>query len=271
MPVDEEGAVEAEAEEEEAYLVTCEQESRPSLAMVRSLSKMNFEGIQRPFWRKKETVVQERTTQYITVDETGHAQELVESEVSRSEILHMECKDTGEFAHRELLTFEQSEIFNKENVVENLGYEEYVHLRSLDDETEFINSGGNVPPRARAGSPRHRAGEEGAEDFMQQGEEEHHPQQGDEEHRQYPQEGTELRREQEEATPREHSEPAWSPQDNKDGEIFCSAEADLPLAVHEYEDSTSGGEDEQERSAVLLDSFEESGPMKRFASARQLD
>jgi hypothetical protein len=42
------------------------------------------------------------------------AQELVERETTQSEVLHMECKETGEFAHRETTQYEQMETFNDE-------------------------------------------------------------------------------------------------------------------------------------------------------------
>ena len=94
--------------------------------------------------------------QYTTVDEQGGRQELTEREVTRSEVVHMECKDSGEFAHRELTTFEQSEQFNGETVHEHRGYEEYVHLRSLEDELEFVDGEGTVPPRGHYPEPSPR-------------------------------------------------------------------------------------------------------------------
>ena len=42
------------------------------------------------------------------------SQELVEKETTQSEVLHMECKETGEFAHRETTKYEQLETFNEE-------------------------------------------------------------------------------------------------------------------------------------------------------------
>lgn len=94
--------------------------------------------------------------QYITVDDSGRQQELTEREVTRSEVTHMECKDTGEFAHRELTSFEQSELFNGDSVLENRGYEEYVHLRSLEDELEYVDGEGVVPPRGQYPEPSPR-------------------------------------------------------------------------------------------------------------------
>ena len=58
--------------------------------------------------------------------------------MQETETLHMECKETGEFAHRETTEFTQKETFNKEVVSEQGGMEEYVHLKSLEDEIEFM-------------------------------------------------------------------------------------------------------------------------------------
>lgn len=41
-------------------------------------------------------------------------QELVEKETTQTEVLHMECRETGEFAHRETTDYEHTETFNKE-------------------------------------------------------------------------------------------------------------------------------------------------------------
>merc|ERR1719263_2741650 len=84
----------------------------------------------------------------------GGVQELVETERSSTEILHMECKDTGEFAHRESTEYEQTEVFNKEVVSTEHGNEEYVHLKSQHDEYEHLES--NMPKN------RQRGGEEEA-------------------------------------------------------------------------------------------------------------
>ncbi len=63
-------------------------------------------------WRKREVVRQEKSVHYTTIDEDGGYQELVEKETTQTEVLHMECRETGEFAHRELTEFEQVETFN---------------------------------------------------------------------------------------------------------------------------------------------------------------
>lgn len=41
-------------------------------------------------------------------------QELVEKESTQTEVLHMECRETGEFAHRETTDYEQYETYNNE-------------------------------------------------------------------------------------------------------------------------------------------------------------
>jgi len=94
-------------------------------------------------WRKSEIVKQERIVSYTTIDAAGLTQELMEKECTQTEVLHMECRETGEFAHRETTTFEQVETFNNETVAEESGKEEYVHLKSLDDEFEYMDS--NMP------------------------------------------------------------------------------------------------------------------------------
>lgn len=107
----------------------------------------------RAVWRKRETVTQERVTAYSTVDEVGRLQELVETEVTRSEVLHMEAKDTGEFAHRELSSFTQTELFNSELTLERRAHEEWVHLRSQEDDVELLSGSGVMPGREEP-SPR---------------------------------------------------------------------------------------------------------------------
>lgn len=68
----------------------------------------------KPLWRKREVVRSERIVHYTTVDASGLLQELVEKESTETEVLHMECRETGEFAHRETTKYEQLETFNNE-------------------------------------------------------------------------------------------------------------------------------------------------------------
>ena len=127
--------------------------SVPCLDLVRASSDDG--GLQRSnssVWRKREVVKQERNVYYTTVDEDGNLQELVETETSQKEILHMESRDTGEFAHRETTLYEQKETFNNEVVNEQRGEEEYVHLKSENDEYEFMDS--NMPKSEQPLSPR---------------------------------------------------------------------------------------------------------------------
>jgi hypothetical protein len=99
-------------------------------------------------WRKREVVKQEREVYYTTVDASGQLQELVEKETSETEVLHMESRDTGEFAHRETTVYKQLETFNDEVVSEQTGAEEYVHLKSENDEFEHVES--NMPNKKGA-------------------------------------------------------------------------------------------------------------------------
>lgn len=95
-------------------------------------------------------------------------QELIEKETTQSEVLHMECKETGQFAHRETTQYEQLETFNAEVVAETKGAEEYVHLKSLEDEYHYMEStmpnkdgqDGQTPPREEGqGHPGQQHGE----------------------------------------------------------------------------------------------------------------
>uniref|UniRef100_A0A6U4FDE0 Uncharacterized protein n=1 Tax=Phaeomonas parva TaxID=124430 RepID=A0A6U4FDE0_9STRA len=118
------------------------------------LARVNSNG--RSLWRKREVVTQERVVHYTTIDEEGYVQELVETEKNQTEILHMETKDAGEFAHRETTNYESTEKLNNELVNASTGTEEYVHLKSQNDEYEHIES--NMPPRAGATGAGQSAG-----------------------------------------------------------------------------------------------------------------
>lgn len=100
-------------------------------------------------WRKREIVRQERTIHYTTIDESGETQELIEKETTQTEVLHMECRETGEFAHKETTAYENVETFNEEVVNEVRGHEEYVHLKSLEDEFHYMDS--TMPPKDKGG------------------------------------------------------------------------------------------------------------------------
>ncbi|KAH8066839.1 hypothetical protein JL721_8028 [Aureococcus anophagefferens] len=123
----------------------------PGDAVIAAGDHLQFRrpGPAKPLWRKREVVLQERIVQYTTVDVSGAVQELVETERSSTEVVHMECKETGEFAHRETSEYEQLETFNGQAVAENRGNQEYYHLKSAEDEVEFMESN-NMPNRAGA-------------------------------------------------------------------------------------------------------------------------
>jgi hypothetical protein len=122
-------------------------QSSKGLSMVRLSSRLQThnETAKRAMWRKKETVTHERITAYVTVDDEGKEQELIETDVSRSEVILMERKDTEELARRELSSNEQTEVFNTEEVISNRAAEEYVHLRSLEEDVEFVDNCGTMP------------------------------------------------------------------------------------------------------------------------------
>jgi len=90
-------------------------------------------------WRKREIVIQERRTEYTKIDANGVRQDLVESEKSHTEILHMETEG-GEFAHKEKTQYEQFEKFNDDVVQQQEGSEEFVHLKSKEDEYSHFES-----------------------------------------------------------------------------------------------------------------------------------
>jgi len=106
-----------------------------------------FPATGRPLWKKQETVIQERIVKYVTVEPDGSYQELVETEKNQTEVTHMECKDTGEFAHKETTEYEMMETFNEEIVMAERGTEQYVHLKSLEDEYENLES--HMPRKER--------------------------------------------------------------------------------------------------------------------------
>ncbi|CAB1112675.1 unnamed protein product [Ectocarpus sp. CCAP 1310/34] len=112
-------------------------------------------GPGKPVWRKRETLIQEKIVQYTTLDEEGAVQELFETEKSQTEVLHMECKRTGEFAHRESTHYESGETFNGE-VGQHVTFAFFMSAlqiqtsaRSVDDEYEHLES--TLPSRWRSG------------------------------------------------------------------------------------------------------------------------
>ncbi|KAJ8575996.1 hypothetical protein ON010_g3220 [Phytophthora cinnamomi] len=102
-------------------------------------------------WKKREVTIQERITEYTKIDEKGQPQRLVEKERHQTEVLHMESLD-GEFAHREITQFEQTEHLNDEMVHLDHGREEFLHLKSRHDEISRFES--SVPPGGQSGAGR---------------------------------------------------------------------------------------------------------------------
>ncbi|RLN94185.1 hypothetical protein BBJ28_00017517 [Nothophytophthora sp. Chile5] len=104
-------------------------------------------------WKKREVTIQERITEYTKIDEKGRPQRLVEKERHQTEVLHMESLD-GEFAHREITQFEQTEHLNDEMVHLDHGREEFLHLKSRHDEISRFES--SVPPGGSANGGSNR-------------------------------------------------------------------------------------------------------------------
>ncbi|KAL4156816.1 hypothetical protein PRNP1_005842 [Phytophthora ramorum] len=102
-------------------------------------------------WKKREVTIQERITEYTKIDEKGQPQRLVEKERHQTEVLHMESLD-GEFAHREITQFEQTEHLNDEMVHLDHGREEFLHLKSRHDEISRFDT--SVPTGGYAGGGR---------------------------------------------------------------------------------------------------------------------
>ncbi|KAG6975566.1 hypothetical protein JG688_00002266 [Phytophthora aleatoria] len=118
-------------------------------------SRMNQEVTRAPpapgLWKKREVTIQERITEYTKIDDKGQPQRLVEKERHQTEVLHMESLD-GEFAHREITQFEQTEHLNDEMVHLDHGREEFLHLKSRHDEISRFES--SVPPGGPSGGGR---------------------------------------------------------------------------------------------------------------------
>ncbi|KAG3119847.1 hypothetical protein PI124_g2226 [Phytophthora idaei] len=117
--------------------------------------RMNQEVTRAPpapgLWKKREVTIQERITEYTKIDDKGQPQRLVEKERHQTEVLHMESLD-GEFAHREITQFEQTEHLNDEMVHLDHGREEFLHLKSRHDEISRFES--SVPPGGPSGGGR---------------------------------------------------------------------------------------------------------------------
>lgn len=128
----------------------------PSGALVAFDSSRANYAVARPppapgLWKKREVTIQERITEYTKIDDKGQPQRLVEKERHQTEVLHMESLD-GEFAHREITQFEQTEHLNDEMVHLDHGREEFLHLKSRHDEISRFES--SVPPGGPSGGGR---------------------------------------------------------------------------------------------------------------------
>jgi len=98
-------------------------------------------------WKKHETVIQEKIIKHVTIEGDGTTHELVERDRTQNDIIHMECKTSGMFAHREYSQQEQTEELDNEVASFVRATEEYVHLKSNNDEYEHVHS--DIPTNKR--------------------------------------------------------------------------------------------------------------------------
>jgi hypothetical protein len=101
-------------------------------------SKCNTIG--HSMWKKHETVIQERIVKHTTIDKDGNINELITTDKSQNDVIHIESKVTGEFAHREYTQQEQTEELDKDLSSFVRATEEYIHLKSIEDEYEYLHS-----------------------------------------------------------------------------------------------------------------------------------
>lgn len=94
----------------------------------------------RSIWKKHETVIQERIVKHVTVDKDGQINELITTDKSQNDIIHIESKISGEYAHREYTQQEQTEVMDNEMSTFIRATEEYIHLKSKEDEYEYLHS-----------------------------------------------------------------------------------------------------------------------------------
>ena len=76
---------------------------------------------------------------------TGKINELITTDKSQNDVIHIESKITGEFAHREYTQQEQTEILDEDMSSFVRATEEYIHLKSREDEYEYVHS--EIPPQ----------------------------------------------------------------------------------------------------------------------------
>ncbi len=99
----------------------------------------------RSIWKKHETVIQERIVKHVTINDEGNINELITTDKSQNDVIHIESKISGEYAHREFTQQEQTEQMDNEMSTFIRATEEYIHLKSKDDEYEYLHS--EVPPQ----------------------------------------------------------------------------------------------------------------------------
>lgn len=116
----------------------------------KQLSKKDV-GKAHSMWKKHETVIQERIVKQITIDKDGSINELITTDKSQNDIIHIESKLTGEFVHREYTQQEQTEELDKDISTFIRATEEYIHLKSKEDEYEYLHS--EVPPQSEEHKP----------------------------------------------------------------------------------------------------------------------
>lgn len=88
--------------------------------------------------KRHETIINERIVRTVTF-ENGVRKERVETDKTQSDKIKMET-DEDEFAIREFTQQEQTEEENGNNVAFIRATEEFIHLKSSDDEFEYLHS-----------------------------------------------------------------------------------------------------------------------------------
>ena len=107
---------------------------------VVSMKHRKDDPIHYPMWKKHETNIQERIIQHITYDNEGNIHEMIETDKSQNEVIHVEITDRNIFAHREYTQQEQTEEIDKEVTTFVRATEEFIHLKSENDEYEYVHS-----------------------------------------------------------------------------------------------------------------------------------
>jgi len=98
-------------------------------------------------WKKHETIIHERIVQYVTIDEFGELHKVIDTDKTQKDIMHIECKSKGLFAHREYTQQEQTETADDDQDRVIRATMECIHFKSSDDEYEFVHS--EIPPTSQ--------------------------------------------------------------------------------------------------------------------------